>query len=1312
MVHYPDTSLLKILKTIVSLLKAEFWAVVERLRMPRLWKFLAVIFGLLLTVGFLELMLVGGNPTSTRRSNTSTERYVQEGKRLIKEAEKLAISTRDNLARDEQLIKAVVSKDRKRILREVFRRDSLLHSDISNLKGVHASDDFAFAVYDSAARIIGWNSGAALRSDIDDEFSPKFDISKRVKGIFFEETPSKQYLTAFHKLFDTNEKHVGYVIVKLFLSDKDITSLSLHSDAHADLFSDLEKKENILIRLSTKRLSFKQNDSVIAYTSVSLDEGGELSTIHFFVGEPKVEEAISIEWSALSAMRDILAMLLLSTIFFAIFASHIYSPDTQLSPTSLLYKVGATILYGVLFRYCLYLIDAGHSLIPNTLTVKSDFAFQSLFIFSDPLELILTSYVLTSIFLSLFLLLTSKYSKDIVVEKKPTMLVLLVACCICCVFILSSFVSWFTELVTINCSFDLSGVLEPLAATKYLLPLLSLLIVTASTIILCVGIFALLLSLLSSANVSKRVVRFTVVIILLITTILQGVFGGMLSDVGIYSIVLAGVISLASTIQFRFAPRGYEITRSPIAALTLASLTCVILAPAIKHTNFIKQQQNLEQSILSKAGFQFSTAALQLPESLGSSTSPFTNDTLADPVLLPMLLLQEHKRLENEIQGASIRLIVYDSRDSLIYSVGNILAQVNDTTEIISYSIPIHIAPGKADISKPALQYKLVALLTNNLLEIGTYDDNTFLLLYNNDKLERSTHTTLNVPLSLISESKKISAKGGWLQLVIDGNSALLYIKSIYLINSKATEKILVGGMIEYSLGDILIFVLRYNTLALVLAAFVILLTLALTNNISLSRFTLRFRERIFLIIFVVALVPLVFVSNITRTVLQSRESEDQQRELIAESEKVANVVRPLLVGNAGLVSPLVLDLSRTLEYRIDVFNGEGILLTSSAPELYDAFILSRLLPLDILYSALVREQTASYQERVTQDQKTTTSYQTIYDGSYTTLLGIVAITRIDSITSSANEIAATSSLIYGTFSLVALLLLIIGSYVSYRVASPLQDMISATERVARGELGTQVAFDRKDEIGDLASAFNKMTKELESTRDRAAQSEREGAWKEMARQVAHEIKNPLTPMKLSVQHVQHAHEVKDTNFSAVFTRVMKTLSEQIDVLTRIASEFSRFGEMPRRRYAFVSLKKVVESALSLFDAERAHIRFVADVPDNVSSIYADEEEFRRTLVNLLRNAIQAMDGWGMIVVTASESNGIIHLSIKDTGAGMSEETLRKAFDPNFSTKTSGMGLGLAIVKRTITDMSGTIRVESTPGKGTTFHIDLPARTV
>ncbi|HET9136102.1 MAG TPA: ATP-binding protein [Candidatus Kapabacteria bacterium] len=290
------------------------------------------------------------------------------------------------------------------------------------------------------------------------------------------------------------------------------------------------------------------------------------------------------------------------------------------------------------------------------------------------------------------------------------------------------------------------------------------------------------------------------------------------------------------------------------------------------------------------------------------------------------------------------------------------------------------------------------------------------------------------------------------------------------------------------------------------------------------------------------------------------------------------------------------------------------------------------------------------------------------------------------------------------------LLIIIIASYLSYRLVRPINQLRIAAQIIATNSLEISLPKKRRDEIGEMIESFDKMTFELSKGRERVAQSEREGAWKEMARQVAHEIKNPLTPMKLSIQHVQHAFEHQDTNFQNIFKRVVKTLTEQIDVLTRIATEFARFGEMPRRRYTFTSLPHIVDSALALFDAERSRIRFAVDIPKSLPAIYADEEEFRRTLVNLIKNAIQAIDKWGVILITASERSGLIHLQITDSGAGMKEETLKKAFDPNFSTKTSGMGLGLAIVKKTITDMSGTIRVESKPGEGTSFFIELPAR--
>jgi signal transduction histidine kinase len=509
-------------------------------------------------------------------------------------------------------------------------------------------------------------------------------------------------------------------------------------------------------------------------------------------------------------------------------------------------------------------------------------------------------------------------------------------------------------------------------------------------------------------------------------------------------------------------------------------------------------------------------------------------------------------------------------------------------------------------------------------------------------------------------------------------------------------------------------FALRLNAIGL-LYGVLIVIVLLIARQIALRRmrFTLHFRDRIFLIVLVIALVPLVVVTNVTRNLLAERAQVEGQDRLARD----AAVIKERMTKSIEQASPLLIarDLSTEVNYLSDVigrdfslFDANGHLKASSRPELYESSLLS-----PTLNSTAVREVIYGKRTFFTSSveiglQSYNVGYQSVTstDGSHT--LAVLALTdaqpRVEA------EIARTTSFIYGTFAALGLILLGIGALFAARVASPIMELIRATQRVAQGKLTTRVPVTREDEIGDLMEAFNSMTLELERSREIVAQTERELAWKEMARQVAHEIKNPLTPMKLSVQHLEHAHEAKDPNFNTIFRRVIRTMREQIDVLTRIATEFSHFGAMPRRRWGAVDIRKVADSAVALFDAERNRIRFIIDVPKDLPRVHSDEEELRRAFVNLLRNAIQAIEGWGVIVIRAHADQGMVNIGVRDTGYGMSEETLKRVFDPNFSTKTSGMGLGLAIVKKTITDMSGTIRVESTPGHGTTFFIDLPAR--
>jgi two-component system nitrogen regulation sensor histidine kinase NtrY len=233
------------------------------------------------------------------------------------------------------------------------------------------------------------------------------------------------------------------------------------------------------------------------------------------------------------------------------------------------------------------------------------------------------------------------------------------------------------------------------------------------------------------------------------------------------------------------------------------------------------------------------------------------------------------------------------------------------------------------------------------------------------------------------------------------------------------------------------------------------------------------------------------------------------------------------------------------------------------------------------------------------------------------------------------------------------------------------------------------------------------MTHDLRRNREDLVRYERELAWKEMAKQVAHEIKNPLTPMRLSIQHLRRTYLDGAGNFREILESVTKTIIEQIDALSRIASEFSHFARMPRRNLDRLDVGEVIEEAVRLFSQETSVV-FETKIQDGIPQVIADREELRRALINIIRNGIQAMDGAGSIVIRSSPEGGGVAITVTDFGKGVPADMISKLFMPNFSTKTDGMGLGLAIVKKTIEDVNGRVSLTSEEGKGTTVFLWLP----
>ncbi len=233
------------------------------------------------------------------------------------------------------------------------------------------------------------------------------------------------------------------------------------------------------------------------------------------------------------------------------------------------------------------------------------------------------------------------------------------------------------------------------------------------------------------------------------------------------------------------------------------------------------------------------------------------------------------------------------------------------------------------------------------------------------------------------------------------------------------------------------------------------------------------------------------------------------------------------------------------------------------------------------------------------------------------------------------------------------------------------------------------------------------MVDKLETSAIKLAQSEREEAWREMAKQVAHEIKNPLTPMRLTVQSFQRKFDPSDPDVKQKMNDYSETLIQQIDTMTSVASAFSNFASMPAQQNETLNVVEVVELALDIFNED--YISFEKEEEEIISKM--DRTQLIRVITNLVKNATQAIPESQFqksIVVSVKRRNDNVEIAVKDNGIGIQKQDIGRIFEPKFTTKTSGMGLGLGIIKNIIENYKGTITFESTYGKGTTFRVSLP----
>ena len=305
-------------------------------------------------------------------------------------------------------------------------------------------------------------------------------------------------------------------------------------------------------------------------------------------------------------------------------------------------------------------------------------------------------------------------------------------------------------------------------------------------------------------------------------------------------------------------------------------------------------------------------------------------------------------------------------------------------------------------------------------------------------------------------------------------------------------------------------------------------------------------------------------------------------------------------------------------------------------------------------------------------------------------------------------QVVSTAMLVGGVGILVAVLTSL---WFAARVTRPVVSLAEAARRVAAGDLATKVEVESSDELGELAASFNRMTEDLVQQKDRTLQAERVAAWRELARRLAHELKNPLFPLQVTVENLMRAKQKSPEMFEEVFHEGTATLLAEIDNLKTIVGRFSEFSKMPQPQRQPTQVNAIVQSVLRVFQAQlqqKNQIAVRTDLADTLPEISADPDLLHRALQNLVLNAIDAMPQGGALTIRTATLGDRIEISVSDTGSGLTPEECGRLFTPYYTTKQHGTGLGLAIVQSVVSDHGGKISVESTKEKGTTFRMELP----
>jgi signal transduction histidine kinase len=543
----------------------------------------------------------------------------------------------------------------------------------------------------------------------------------------------------------------------------------------------------------------------------------------------------------------------------------------------------------------------------------------------------------------------------------------------------------------------------------------------------------------------------------------------------------------------------------------------------------------------------------------------------------------------------------------------------------------------------------------------------------------------------------------------------------VFFTNDRA--RIYAIGYPQLTLFDHLVHLAEVSTLAG--AGFVlVLLGTAIFTRLSrerprVGRALLReirasFYRKLFLAFVAASIIPVLILAVVIRAYFADLLRNDIQAEAArtaAVAQRVIEESDALLRRGAEGVGPVNDDvmvwIRQVIDQDVNIFYGPELVATSER-DLFSSGLLPTRTPDDV-YRAIELQRLPSF---VDEDQLGTLPYliaaAPVRAGGRNNILTIPLAARQQEIERQKYDLDRGVHLAVLCFILFGAAL---GLSLAERIADPVRRLTRATQRIGRGDFDARIAVRSVDELRRLVEAFNSMAGELKAQRAELERTHRLEAWAEMARQVAHEIKNPLTPIQLSAEHVRRVHEDQGKPLGPVLEGCVSTILGQVRLLRQIAAEFSSFASSPNARLAPVAVPELIASILDPYRTGLAgrieiHNRATGPLP----AVLVDRTLVLRALANIVENALHAMPGTGELTVAATAEAETVRLTITDTGVGMDEDALARVFEPYFSTKASGTGLGLPIARRNVELSGGTIEVESRKGEGTTVRVHLPIR--